>query len=606
MRQTVIAQSLAAEPARQRPDAPVLRKYQMTLVDEIRAALRRGYRCPLVVASTGAGKTITFAYITHGAAEKNTPVLVCAHRKEIIRQISLSLAKFGIYHQVIAPKEVVAGIVAAHWLAFRHSYVSRDATTMVGSVQTIVGRFDVIDRAINLAGQRQGKPARLMIVMDEGHHCVQGTQHGQIMDRYPSAVGLIFTASPERLDGTGLGVGHGGYADILIEGPPMSWLIENGYLSQYRVFGAANPIDMTGAEKRGGDWTTAAKEERANRPSITGDAIEHYLKYANGLRAVVFCASVKHSKAVAEAFNAAGIPAAHIDGEIKDEVRDQAIMDFAAGRILVLTQVNLVSEGFDLASIAQTDVTIDCLIDLSPTESLVNAMQRWGRALRPALGKIAIILDHAGNVGRVVGGVFKTKHGLPDAPRKWSLEGRKKKKRGEQDDEEAPVTLRTCGECFAIVSPGDEVAAGRAKASRAGHEYTGPCCPVCDADFPVRSRGIAEVDGQLEDISALARKAAEADKLAARRAQGQARTVDELVEKLNYSSEHAAHIVKARKEKEELIKTVKAELAAWQKETKGSVKNTFGVFSSDVDKMKPKALKELLANIANDNASRSG
>lgn len=606
MRQTVIAQSMATEPARQRPGIPTLRDYQQELVQEIRAAYKRGYRCPLVVLSTGGGKTMIFSYITHGAAAKNNPVLVCAHRKEIIRQISLSLARFGVEHQVIAPRLVVAGIAAAQWRAFGRSYISQDSTILVGSVQTVVGRFDVIDRAVELSARRRGKPSQLMVIMDEGHHCVEKTQWGAVMDRYPNGNGLIVTASPERLDGTGLGVGHGGYADIMIEGPPMSWLIENGYLSPYRVFGAAKPIDMTGAEKRAGDWTTAAKEERANRPSITGDAIEHYRKHANGLRAVVFCASIKHSKAVAQAFNDAGIPAAHIDGGVDDLVRDQAIMDFAAGRILVLTQVNLVSEGFDLASIAQTDVTIDCLIDLSPTESLVNAMQRWGRALRPALGKIAIILDHAGNVGRVVGGVFKTKHGLPDAPRKWSLEGRKKKKRGEQDDEEAPVTLRTCGECFAIVSPGDEVAAGRAKASRAGHEYTGPCCPVCDADFPVRSRGIAEVDGQLEDISALARKAAEADKLAARRAQGQARTVDELVEKLNYSSEHAAHIVKARKEKEELIKTVKAELAAWQKETKGSVKNTFGVFSSDVDKMKPKALKELLANIANDNAYRSG
>jgi superfamily II DNA or RNA helicase len=75
--------------------APQLRPYQQALADEVRLAYRSGFKCPLVVASTGAGKTVLFSYITHGASQRGNPVLIAAHRKEIIRQISLSLARFG-------------------------------------------------------------------------------------------------------------------------------------------------------------------------------------------------------------------------------------------------------------------------------------------------------------------------------------------------------------------------------------------------------------------------------------------------------------------------------------------------------------------------------
>lgn len=556
--------------------APTLRNYQEQIVTDYRAALRAGYKCPLLRADTGAGKTIIFSYITHGAALKGNPVLITAHRKEIIRQISLSLAKFGVMHQVIAPADKIRQIKITHFRAFGKSFVSSDATTMVGSVQTVVGRFGIIDATMKRAGP--GK--KLIAVFDEGHHVTVGTTWGRVMDYCRDnfdTVGLLVTASPGRLDGRGLGAGHGGYADTMIEAPPMTWLIENGFLSPYRVFTAANPIDMTGAGHRAGDYKTEEIEERANKPSITGDAIQHWRKHANGMRTVVFCASIKHSKAVAAEFNAAGIAAAHIDGSIDDSERDQAIVDFADDKILVLTQVNLVSEGFDLGSIAQKDVTIDCLVDLAPTESLVNAMQRWGRVLRPRPGKLAIILDHAANIGAVVGGEYKPKHGMPDMIREWSLEGKKKSDRKNDGEKDVPIT--SCPKCYAVFSPVDGIIAGRKAAARAGTEYAGPCCPMCDSVMPVRVRQIEVVDGSLEEITADQIAAA---KLADRIQQGRAQSVDELVA-IGKNRKQAEKIIEAREEKRRLVDAV--------------IEAGADAPVYEIRKMKPKELKNWLAEL---------
>ena len=493
--------------------APALRQYQQQLADDVRNAYRRGFKCPLVVASTGAGKTVLFSYITHGAALRGNPVLIAAHRKEIIRQISLSLARFGVEHQVIAPADKVRQIKVAHFRAFGRSYVRDSATTMVGSVQTMVTRFDTIEATIAKA-----RPdAKLIVVMDEGHHVVQDTQWGRVMDQFPDALGLIVTASPERLDGRGLGKGQGGYADTMIEAPSMAWLINNGFLSPYRVFTAPQQIDLTGVHSRMGDYVASEVQERIDKPSVTGDTIEHYKRHANGMRAVVFCVSVEHSKHVAAEFQAAGIPSAHMDGGLEDRERDQAIIDFADGKVLVLCNVGLISEGFDLASIAQKDVTIDCLIDLAPTQSLVNAMQRWGRALRPAPGKVAIILDHAGNVLR---------HGLPDDDRPWTLEGRKKTKRKAENDNEPPVLITTCNKCFTIHRPAN-------------------CCPTCGHEYPAHDRKVEHHDGELVELNDEQLAAIRRQKMLA---QGKAQSLEDLVAQ-GISQGRAMKIIAARAEK---------------------------------------------------------
>lgn len=541
-------------------NTPSLRPYQQTIVDEVRVAYKAGFKCPLVVASTGAGKTIMFSYITHGAASRGNPVLIAAHRKEIIKQISLSLAKFGVEHQVIAAPQVVRSIMVAHFKAFGRVFIKGQATTMVGSVQTIVGRFEQIDKTV---ARCEGR--KMLVVMDEGHHVVADTQWGRVMDRYcdqRGGLGLVVTASPQRLDGRGLGAGRGGYADTIIYGPPMRWLIENGFLSPYRIFTAPAQIDLSGVRKRMGDFVASELQERVDKKTVTGDAISHWRKHADGMRTVVFCVSVSHSQHVAAEFNAAGIPAAHIDGSIDDSERDQAITDFADGRVLVLTQVNLVSEGFDLGSIAQKDVTIDCLVDLAPTESLVNAMQRWGRALRPAPSKVAVLLDHAGNVYR---------HGLPDECREWSLEGVKPKKRAAANDNDDPdVKISTCTQCFTIHAPAPE-------------------CPTCGHVYPPKERKVEQQDGELQELTADAMEALRRQK---RIMQGQAQSVEALVAQ-GINRFRAMKIIEAREAKQAMIGEIMDRIHAHQQATGQGPYAWLGITLGDIKRMKPKELREL-------------
>lgn len=545
-----------------------LRQYQQDVVNEVRKSFAEGYKCPLLVAATGAGKTVMFSYIAKNAAEKNNAIIIAAHRKEIIRQISLSLARFALPHNVIAAPALVRQIKVAQFKAFGKSFVDPASSTMVGSVQTIVGRFSDIDISIAHLSKRISKPAKTIVIQDEGHHVVENTAWGRVMDRYGPAVGnvsLIVTASPQRLDGRGLGKGHGGYADTIIEAPPMSWLIENGFLSPYRIFTAQHQIDVSSVKTRMGDYATSDLQEVVDKPQITGDAIAHWRKHANGLKTAIFCVSVEHSKHVAAEFNANGIPAAHIDGGTDDTERDKAIIDFANGKILVITNVNILSEGFDLASIAQQDVTIDCVVDLAPTQSLVNALQRWGRALRPAVGKTAVLLDHAGNVMR---------HGLPDEDRSWTLDGVKKKKRKTEDDDEEDIKVKCCPDCFSIHEPQ-------------------PVCPNCGHVYEIKARKIEHIEGELKEIEQAQIEKMRRDRMLQ---QGKAQTVDELVQQ-GMSKGRAEKIIEARLAKQALQEEIFNKLSEIQVKTGFGPYQTCGLTRADILRLKPKQLKELNVTI---------
>ena len=558
------------------PIAPQLRPYQEELARAVGNAYRRKLRCPLVVLSTGGGKTVIFSFITHNASAKGNAVLLAAHRREIIQQICMSLAKFGVVHQVIAPPSTARKIQAAQFRAFGRSFVKGGALVMVGSVQTIVGRTAIIDSTMARAkGERPD--AKLMVIMDEGHHVVADTQWGKVMDHcieQHKAMGLIVTASPERLDGVGLGRGHGGYADELIQGPSMSWLMEHGYLSPYRCFTVLNQIDTTGVHTRMGDFAISELAEKADKPSVTGDAITEYRKHADGFRTVAFCVSVEHSKHLAEQLTAAGIPAAHIDGGTEDDERDAAIKAFADGRIQVLTNVDLVSEGFDLASIAQKDVTIDCVMDLAPTMSLVKFLQRGGRMLRPAEGKVGVYLDLAGNFAR---------HGMLQEDREWSLEGRKRKKgkAAANDNEPGVDRVSTCPKCFSVHLPA-------------------PACPECGHVYPTKARRVEQVDGELQELTS---EQLDAMRRQRRAMQGKQQTVEELMHTMGMSRARAQIVLQSRQAKARQIDAIMDGLERIKQQTGQGPHQVLGVTLGDIRRAKPKQLAEMLEALSKIGAS---
>jgi len=434
-----------------------LRGYQNDMLGETRAALRQ-HRAVLMQAPTGAGKTALAATMLGNASSKGVYSLFNVHRLELIEQSAETFERVGIPYGIIA-----AGFTPNPY-----------APVQICSIPTLKNRVHRLPR----------KPG--LIVWDECHH-VAAAGWSAIFGAFDAKhVGL--SATPTRLDGRGLG----SWFQHMVRGPSVAWLIENGYLAPYRAFACGMP-DLSAVHTRMGDYVRSELSGAMDKPAITGDAVQHYLRHARGKRFIGFCTSRAHSEHVAEEFRNAGIMAVHVDGETDKHDRRAAMQGFREGSITGLLNVGLFGEGVDVPA-------AEVLIDLAPTQSLSNVMQRWGRVLRPSPGKqAALIFDHAGNMMNRDG---SPKHGLPDDEREWSLDDAPRKAGKKKPDGDFPI--RQCTQCFFVHRPA-------------------PQCPQCGHVYPVQQREIEQVEGDLQEISA--------DEIRARRKQElkSARTEAELI-----------------------------------------------------------------------------
>jgi DNA repair protein RadD len=401
----------------------MLRPYQTTAIESALQALTRSGSAVMQM-PTGAGKTKAATEIVQRA---NKPVWFVCHRQEIIRQTSEHFTAAGIAHGIISPR-----------------HAQTDDVVQIASVQTLANRIADL-------------PKPRLVIWDECHH-VAAKSWAKIRDALPDAEHLGLTATPERLDGKGL---DKWFAELVV-GPSIKSLTPD-YLSPFRYFAPSEP-DLRSAKLQAGDYRKSDLEKAMNTPVLIGDAVGEYRKHTDGKRALVFCASVEASRAVVERFNAEGVLAAHVDGSTPDDARKAAVADLEAGRIKVLSNVEVFTEGFDLPA-------IDVVILLRPTKSLALFLQMIGRGLRTAEGKDhAVVFDHAG---------LWLDHGQPDAEWAWSLGGGARRERiagikagGERQ--------RRCPEC-------KEVRVEQVETCRCGYE------------FPT-GREIGEYDGVLHEL----------------------------------------------------------------------------------------------------------
>lgn len=366
-----------------------LRPYQARAVEAVRQSYRAGARAPLLVVPTGGGKTVIFSHITGNALGSGRSVLILLHRRELIRQTAQKLAAAGVPHGIIAP-----------------GHTPRREAVQVASVQTLGRR---------LSDNRFAAPD--LIVIDEAHHAIAG-QWKAVLDAWPQAKVLGVTATPERMDGRGLGTAVGGVFDDLVMGPTVAELVAQGHLTDTVVYAPPHAPDLSRVRTRGGDYDAAALRAAMEVPSITGDAVAHYAKHAPGQPAILFATSVQHAEAMAQVFRAQGWRAVAASGETPAKDRDAAIQGLATGAVQVLCACDLISEGLDVPAVS-------AVILLRPTKSLALYLQQVGRGLRPAEGKRhLVVLDHAGNTQR---------HGLVTMDREWSLRGRVKREAQDRD-----------------------------------------------------------------------------------------------------------------------------------------------------------------------------
>jgi len=346
-----------------------------------------------------------------------------------------------------------------------------------------------------------------LIIIDECHRSAAST-YQKILDRYPRAMVIGLTATPQRTDGKGL---DSTYSE-LVKGPTVRQLIDAGYLCEYEIFAPPSTLNLDDVKTSMGDFDRKQLEAEVDKPTITGDAVATYKKHADGKRAAVMCVSIRHAEHVRDSYAAAGVPAEMLEGKMTNKERGAVIDRLRSGETLVVTAVNLLIEGLDVPS-------IEVIQWLRPTQSLIVYMQGNGRGFRTADGKSRLtILDQVGNWSR---------HGLPDNDRSWTLEGRKKGRK-KKEDEDADISIQQCKGCFHIF--------------RAGV----PACPSCGAAVELRKKADIEVvDGELEriDVDAMRKQA--------KQEQGAARDLADLValgkrRGMKNASAWAAHIFASR------------------------------------------------------------
>lgn len=432
-----------------------LRPYQVEMIDATRKHFRAGKKRVLNQLPTGGGKTAMTSRVVSTAIGKKKRAWFVVHRRELVNQVCRAFDVEGIEYGVISsdydPKP--------------------KALAQVVSIQTAIRRLSRLT------------PPDLLVV-DEAHHAAS-QMWADLMAWAKDAHILGLSATPKRLDGRGLGM----YFDEMVKGPSMRWLIDNQFLSPYRLFEPSS-VDMSGVSVVAGEYNRKQTMQRVTDAKIVGDVVSHYRQHCSGARAVGFAVSIEHAAMVAAQFRKEGIPACHFDGTTERGLRDQINRDFETGHIRVLMNCELLGEGYDLPA-------IESVILLRPTMSESLYLQQVGRGLRFIPGKIATILDHVGNCAR---------HGRPDLEREWGLTTGADAK-AKESKRPAP---RMCTKCFAA------------------SKYNAEVCSTCGNPFESEARTIENVDGTLaETIKPTEEQLAQAKKL---QEQGRARTLEALID----------------------------------------------------------------------------
>ena len=336
-----------------------LRDYQIECLTAIRDRYLAGVRRQLTCLPTGSGKTVIFSEFPKFFRMKKQ-MLVLAHRAELLDQACDKLRQANPDLRVEIEQ---AGRVA-----------DPDSHVVVASVPTLgrkgSGRLPRLD------------PDRFfLIVVDEAHHATAKT-YRRILKYFgvfePDTPKLIvgFTATPKRGDGEGLDA----VFEEIVFSRTLPEMIGAGYLSPVAGFRVETDVDLSRVKTRMGDFVVSHLSEAVNveqRNSLVVDVFRSRLKEKQTL---CFCVDVAHAHSLAEAFNAGGIPAGAVTGDMDHSERTKILTGFRTGSIRVLANCMVLTEGYD-------EPSVEGIILARPTKSTLLYTQMIGRGTRLHPGK---------------------------------------------------------------------------------------------------------------------------------------------------------------------------------------------------------------------------
>lgn len=334
-----------------------LRNYQKKGESKALSMHDAGRQSLCLVMPPGGGKTYLGSHIGISISQKRQGRLLwVAHRRELIKQAKSTLERIGYNVGVIAP-----------WAKMDLSH-----PVQVASIQTI--------RNLNL----DDLPPFACVVWDEAHHAMSDDWvllAKECRRRRSFILGL--TATPERRDGRGM---YPLFGSMLVVATQQQ-LIADGHLVPTEVLIPPRVI----------------KDGVADAP------VTLWEKHTPGTKTIVFCESVDHARRVADEFDARGYSADYVEGEMTSRERDRIMNRFISGRLDILTNCQILTEGFDLPP-------IQTVVLARRVGSHALYLQMVGRGSRPFKGKTkSTLLDLTGSAKL---------YGLPDEDRTYSLKGR--------------------------------------------------------------------------------------------------------------------------------------------------------------------------------------
>lgn len=355
-----------------------LRPYQREAIDAIYKYFSEKNGNPLVVMPTGTGKSVVIANFLREALFNwpDTRVVVLTHVKELIQQNFNAL--------IAAWNEAPAGICSA-------GLGSRDLQSQIifAGIQSIYKRAYEVQKCE-------------LVLIDEAH-LLNKSASGMyrkfltnLTSINPHLKIIGFTATPYRLDQGMLTEGDDALFTDIAYDIPLLKMIDEGYLVPLVPKQTETTLDVSGVHTRGGDFIQSELEDAVDLEHVNRSSVDEILKEGKDRGSwLIFCAGVKHAEHVRDIIIENGITCEMVTGDTPPAQRDRILQDFKAGRLRCVTNMNVLTVGFDAPG-------IDLIGMLRPTKSLNLYVQMLGRGTRLATGKEdCLVLDFAGNTKRL-------------------------------------------------------------------------------------------------------------------------------------------------------------------------------------------------------------
>ncbi|MSP70720.1 MAG: DUF3427 domain-containing protein [Myxococcales bacterium] len=359
--------SRALSPSARAPDGTTLqfdieaKDFQKPILSELVAARVLGRHKNLLVAATGTGKTVMAALDYQQLRQEGAvdTLLFVAHRREILDH---ALATFRAVLKVSGFGELLCeGEKPA---IGRHVFASIDS----------------------LAGNTVDPAAFDLVIIDEAHHSPADSWEGLLKRIRPKQL-LGLTGTPERADG----LDHERHFPRPWIGNLRVWTAIPHALVPFRYY----MLDVQGVDLRDVAWTAGKYAPLALAGKLIGaaevfvhravQAVTERIARPDNLRAIAFCADVRHAEEIHRRFLGHGFRSQVLTGTTPKQARRQARSDLDSGQIQVLCVVDIYNEGVDVPN-------VNTLFFFRPTESATVFLQQLGRGLRRAPGKSELVV----------------------------------------------------------------------------------------------------------------------------------------------------------------------------------------------------------------------